>query len=123
MNRPLGLLVLLLFAIIIATIVTQAFEFEVIRFLEGYWGNGVLARTMFSASVGRQRRKRDGLRRKRDQLELRAFLQAKLLERKIIAPAKAYIAELIEEELRAQVEDRESVLPQGWRARRRIRER
>ena len=36
-NRPLGLLILLLFALILATMVTQAFEFEVIRLLEGYW--------------------------------------------------------------------------------------
>jgi hypothetical protein len=117
-NRPLGLLVLLLFAIILATMVTQAFEFEVIRFLEGYWGNSVFARGIFYISVNRQRSKRDGLMRKRDKLELQAFQQAK----KIIPSSKAFIVEVIEEELKAQVEDRPSVLPRGWRAKRRIRE-
>jgi hypothetical protein len=36
-GKPLGTLIILGFALILATVVTQAFEFEVIRFLEGYF--------------------------------------------------------------------------------------
>jgi hypothetical protein len=35
-GKPLGTLIILIFALILATIVTQAFEFEVIQLLEGY---------------------------------------------------------------------------------------
>jgi uncharacterized membrane protein YbhN (UPF0104 family) len=38
-EKPLGILVVLVLLIIVASIVTQAFEFEVIRILEGYWGS------------------------------------------------------------------------------------
>lgn len=58
-KQPLGILVVLLFALVLATMITQAFEFEVIRFLEGYWGPGRL-RAFFTniriASHVRQRR-------------------------------------------------------------------
>lgn len=46
--KPLGVIVLLLFALVLATMVTQAFEFEVIRLLEGYWGNSRLAPIPFN---------------------------------------------------------------------------
>ena len=38
-GKPLGTLIILGFALILATVVTQAFEFEVIRFLEGYFNS------------------------------------------------------------------------------------
>lgn len=38
-RKPLGILIVLLLAIIVVSIVTQAFEFEVIRIFEGYWGS------------------------------------------------------------------------------------
>lgn len=37
--KPLGIIIVLLLSIIVASVVTQAFEFEVIRLLEGYWGS------------------------------------------------------------------------------------
>ena len=77
MNRPLGLLILLLFALFLATMVTQAFEFEVIRLLEGYWGNSFFAKTISRVFVNRQQRQFNRLLRKRDELELRAFLKTK----------------------------------------------
>jgi hypothetical protein len=40
--KPLGTLVVLLLSILLASIVTQAFEFESIRLLEGYWGSSRL---------------------------------------------------------------------------------
>jgi len=39
-DRPLGLIIILLFSVVLATIVTQAFQYEFIRILEGYWGSG-----------------------------------------------------------------------------------
>jgi hypothetical protein len=38
-GKPLGILVVLVLGIIVASIATQAFEFESIRLLEGYWGS------------------------------------------------------------------------------------
>jgi hypothetical protein len=35
-GKPLGTIIILAFALVLATVVTQAFEFEIIRFLEGY---------------------------------------------------------------------------------------
>jgi hypothetical protein len=40
--KPLGILIVLLLSIVVASIVTQAFEFEAIRLLEGYWGSIML---------------------------------------------------------------------------------
>jgi hypothetical protein len=38
-DKPLGILVVLVLGIIVASIATQAFEFASIRLLEGYWGS------------------------------------------------------------------------------------
>jgi hypothetical protein len=119
-NRPLGLLILLLLAIILATIVTQAFEFEVIRLLEGYWGDSFITKRASRFFVGRQLRKQRHLEEKRDELKLQAFrtTKPKLLERKIISRNKAYIVGLIEDEL----SNHQNETPTGWRAKRRLRE-
>lgn len=37
-HEPLGILIVLFFALVLTTMITQAFGFEAIRFLEGYWG-------------------------------------------------------------------------------------
>jgi hypothetical protein len=46
--KPLGILIILAFSLILATVVTQAFEFEFIRFLEGYFdsANGFIQAIM-----------------------------------------------------------------------------
>jgi hypothetical protein len=116
-NKPLGLLVVLLFAIVLATMVTQAFEFEVIRLLEGYWGNSVAVRGILHLSVDRQQRKFYHLLRERDKLTLRAFREAKLIENGIIPASKQYIVDLIEGELA-----NDETEAHGWRERRRARE-
>lgn len=117
-NRPLGLLILLLLAIILATMVTQAFEFEVIRLLEGYWGGSFITKEISRLFVSRQLRRHKRLEEKRDKLKLQAFRDTKLLERKIISHNKAYIVDLIEDEL----SNSQSGSPTGWRAKRRLRE-
>ena len=54
--KPLGILVVLFFSIIVASMVMQAFEFEVIRVLEGYWGSikflSVLSKLRTNRHVG-----------------------------------------------------------------------
>jgi hypothetical protein len=37
-KAPLGVLIVMMFALVLGTMITQAFEYEVIRVLEGYWG-------------------------------------------------------------------------------------
>jgi hypothetical protein len=113
-NRPLGLLVLLLFALVLATIVTQAFEFEVIRLLEGYWGNSLTARGISYVFVGAKQRKIIRLAKKRDDLTLRAFYKAKLFEDGI----ETYIVTLLENKLGGKKCD-----PlKGWGAKRKTEE-
>jgi hypothetical protein len=116
-NRPLGLLVVLLFAIVLATMITQAFEFEVIRLLEGYWGNSPATRGILHLSVNRQQRKFYRLLRERDELTLRAFRETKLIENGIVSANKRYIVDLIEDDLANGGAE-----AHGWRDRRRARE-
>ena len=116
--KPLGVLVLLLFALVLATVVTQAFEFEVIRLLEGYWGDSLLAGGISRLFVYRQRRKLQRLMSRRDKAALRTLRGAQLIERQLVPADKRYIVDLIEEDLGG----RPSSAGSGWRARRRTRE-
>lgn len=117
-DKPLGVLVLVVFALVLATVVTQAFEFEVIRVLEGYWGNGPVAGLISRLFVYRQRRRLERMLRRRDALTLRAFRGARLLERQLVPAEKRYIVDLIE----AELEGRPSSGRRSWCARRRMRE-
>ena len=56
-DKPLGVLVVLLFALVLAATVTQAFSFEAIRLLEGYWGAGLVTGRLLGWRVGRQRQR------------------------------------------------------------------
>lgn len=75
--QPLGILVVLLFALVIATVITQAFEYEVIQLLEGYdWARGP-GRYLMAARIRRHAAKLVKLERKLDQLREAAFEQAR----------------------------------------------
>lgn len=75
--QPLGILVVLLFALIIATVVTQAFEYEMIQLLEGYdWARGP-GRYLMAARIRRHAAKRAKLEHKLDRLAKAAFEQAR----------------------------------------------
>jgi hypothetical protein len=117
-SEPLGLLILLLFALVLATIITQAFEFEVIRLLEGYWGDSLVAKSISRPFVARQRYKLNQLPRRRAELMLRAFRRTKpfLREHNIMPINKEYLVFLIEEDLKARVERRKVRLPVEWSA-------
>lgn len=54
-------LLLLVIAIVLATVLTQAFQFEAIRLLEGYWGPGRIRQSLSEAFCRRQTRRRDRL--------------------------------------------------------------
>lgn len=115
-RKPLGVLVLLVSALVLCTLVTQAFEFEVIRLLEGYWGNSPIVRIPARLGVRLQGWRLHWLVDARDDLELGAFRSAGVLQR--IPAEKRYIFELLEHRL-----EHGSDLPvKGWRARRRLSE-
>jgi hypothetical protein len=54
-------LLLLVIAIVLATVLTQAFQFEAIRLLEGYWGPGRIRQALSEMFCRRQTRRRDKL--------------------------------------------------------------
>lgn len=83
-----GTLVLLVAAIIIITVVTQAFEFETIRFLEGYWGGGPIWTRLTAARVRHYRSQLKGLRDACKAAERQAFRSAAKRLRKTGIPAQ-----------------------------------
>ena len=115
---PVGLLVGVLFALVLTTMVTQAFEFEAIRMLEGYWGNRRFLQGPARGCIAWQRRRRDQLIEQRNDLRLRAFVKADLTGRGLVPPQKGYIVEII----RADLEGQTSALTKGWFGKRRARE-
>lgn len=52
--KPLGILIVLLFAMVLATLVSQAFSFTAIRFLEGYWRGPFVTLGLYSLLVRRK---------------------------------------------------------------------
>lgn len=70
--KPLGILVVLLFALVLAAMVSQAFSFGAIRFLEGYWGP-LLRLGVFTMLVRAKERKLARLRARQYKLDSRAF--------------------------------------------------
>lgn len=76
-GKPLGTIIIIAFALILATIVTQAFEFEVIRLLEGYVtsSNGVV-QAVVVARIRRHENKRRRLKEKREQMSEKVLQEA-----------------------------------------------
>ncbi|MGH4008919.1 MAG: hypothetical protein ACRDTH_12320 [Pseudonocardiaceae bacterium] len=72
-DLPGGGLVLLLIGVVLGTMVTQAFEFEAIRVLEGYWGVGLLGRSLGDLGASWHRRRRNGVQRRYSRIEDEAF--------------------------------------------------
>lgn len=84
-DKPLGILIIVLFALILAAIIIQAFSFEAIRFLEGYWGATQLGATLAAIKISGQLRKLNRLRARYDRQQKRAFelARAKMLKKDI----------------------------------------
>jgi hypothetical protein len=76
-NKPFGIIVVLLFSLILSAIGIQAFSFEVIRFLEGYWGSTRVGATLATILIFNQARKLKRLRRRHKRQQLTAFQRAR----------------------------------------------
>lgn|GEM_PF-2584419 len=68
---------LLVGAIVILTMAIQAFEFEAIRLLEGYWGTALLINPLTRAGCSYQRWRRQRLQESTERLEDHAFALAR----------------------------------------------
>jgi hypothetical protein len=66
-------IILLVGAVVITTVVTQAFEFEAIRLLEGYWGAGPVATALGGVLCRYQLARRNRIERGRIRLERKTF--------------------------------------------------
>jgi DNA-binding GntR family transcriptional regulator len=71
-------LVLLLGAVVLTTVLTQAFEFEAIRLLEGYWGPGRLSRLLADWGSRRHLARLHALTERQSEVRRRAFPHARL---------------------------------------------
>jgi len=73
-GKPLGTIIVLAFALILATVVTQAFEFEVIRFLEGYFDSvNSFIQAIMAAGIRRHQRELNKLQCKLKEEDKRAL--------------------------------------------------
>ncbi len=72
----LGGALLLIVAVVVLTMVTQAFSFEAIRILEGYWGTNVAVEFVARLRCARHRRAMEALERRRDRLTADAWYGA-----------------------------------------------
>lgn len=70
---PFQLLVIMIPILIIATLITQAFSFTAIRFLEGYWSRGWLAASLGPVFSRMQLSKKSRLINKQKKFQLKAF--------------------------------------------------
>lgn len=118
--KPLGILVVLLFALVLATLVSQAFSFSAIRFLEGYWKGPLVRLGVYRIMVRRKVRKHAKLeshlkRQKRKVFEAaRDRMEALGVERALIR----LVEDHVDPENRAEPlsqEDRETVAAIEWR--------
>lgn len=75
-NRALGILVILLFSLLLGAMITQAFQFEAIRLLEGYWNPGWLRSRYSARRIRRHEKKRERLLRKRNRVAMEALREA-----------------------------------------------
>jgi hypothetical protein len=55
-EKPLGTVIVLTFSLVLSAIITQAFSFEAIRMLEGYWGGTAITARLLQPVVWRHRR-------------------------------------------------------------------
>lgn len=76
-DKPLGTVIVLFFALILAAVITQAFSFEAIRFLEGYWGGSRLTAVALRPWVALRRRQFRKLHERIDRQKEAAFKAGK----------------------------------------------
>jgi hypothetical protein len=99
-KNTLGLLVVLTFALVLVTIVTQAFEFEVIRLLEGYFDSAFRPVQLPAAlRIRRHARKRSWLLARLHRSEQAAFMQARAAMLSLPSPIGRAYLDIIEDEV------------------------
>jgi hypothetical protein len=105
--KPLGILVILLFSLVLATTVTQAFEFEVIRILEGYWGSRRIPGLASAVCIGRHVRRLGRLKKRRDQIQQRSFDRTRkvMLAKGLVPPEKRFLLDHVEEDVYGRLEE------------------
>ncbi len=77
-SKPWGAIIILIFALVLASMVTQAFSFQAIRILEGYWGPSRLSQWATRQAVRRQLNQYHQAHSKVQDLEKQAFATARL---------------------------------------------
>jgi hypothetical protein len=75
-DRPLGVIIVILFSVLLAAIVTQAFQYDFIRVLEGYWGAGPIRSLVADWRVRRHVEKKRRLETARERQLLLAYKAA-----------------------------------------------
>lgn len=76
-KSPLGILIVLSFSLVLVTMITQAFAFEVIRLLEGYWGSVRILSHLNTLRTTRHVNLSLHLREQRNAYQKEAFARAK----------------------------------------------
>lgn len=100
-GKPLGTLIVLAFSLLLATIVTQAFEFETIRLLEGYFNSTHRPiQAGLTIRIRRHAGKRHGLEDKRQQTMRTAFMQARDTMLDLPEPFERAVLDFIEDDIR-----------------------
>lgn len=77
-SKPLGTIIVLIFAVILAAVLTQAFSFEAIRLLEGYWGDTMLSVLFLHLRVNRHSKRRKKLQERLNRQRQAAFESARV---------------------------------------------
>ena len=97
-RNALGTAVVLLAAVILAAVVTQAFSFGTIRFLEGYWGASKVARLVLRWRSGVWSRRRRRLGERIEKQRSAAFRQACDQMRNLKKPIPEEYIEVLEDD-------------------------
>jgi hypothetical protein len=89
--------VVLFISVMLTAMITQAFSFECIQFLEGHWGTSGLMQSATSHMTRVQLRRRRRLQRKYEHLTLKAFLATKP---RLVGSVNSQVLTIVEELLR-----------------------
>lgn len=95
--KPLGILIVVLFALVLTAMVSQAFSFEVIRLLEGYWGGSKLTARFFRICVRIQSGRLAKLRARESRQQRRAFAVAR--EQMLATGIPRHVIDIREDEI------------------------
>jgi hypothetical protein len=106
-NQPIGIIIVLLFSLVLGTMITQAFQFEAIRLLEGYWGSD-----RFRSAIARLRVKRHAAKmRHLEKMKIKQTVSACRDARRFMIDNNLPISEIamLHDILGANVDDQEKV--------------